>query len=116
MNEPRVIQHDGKHVSIRKMDDGKEFVEARRRFGHSDICPICRKQFAPNEITAIHLIVSNQVGIPNRYVHDECLVDKLDAYAWRIIAEDYVEAMKKWEEIKGWFSWRDMASAPGSGL
>jgi hypothetical protein len=104
MNTSREIPYDGKHVLIRKIsEEGKAFMEARCRYGNRDICPICRERFVPSKTTAIHLIVSNQVGIPNRIVHDECLADKTDEYAWRIIAEDYKRAMQSWEEIKGWF-------------
>ena len=92
----RSIRYGGKTVSFREYSDdqAKKFVEARLRYGNMDVCPLCKRRFVVKNTTGVVLIVSNQVGIPNRFVHSECMADKTDEYAFRLIAEDYKEAQK----------------------
>jgi hypothetical protein len=101
MGEPkRIIWHDGHKVSFREQKRGSEFIAARRRFGFRDVCPLCKQRFTEKTTTTVVLIVSNQAGVPNRFVHGECLADTTDEYAWRMIAEDY-EQSKRYAD---WFN------------
>lgn len=95
----RTIRWNGKTVGFRNMPDGKRFVQVRRGWGNKDVCPLCKRVFTKSTTTSVILIISNQVGVPNRFVHSECLIDKTDEYAFRLIAEDY-EAAKKYSD---WF-------------
>jgi len=98
-NRTQRIEWDGKSVGFRLMSDGISFVKTRRRIGFIDVCPICKEKFSVSKITGVILIISNQVGIPNRFIHVECLEDKTYAYAFSIIAEDWKEA----QPYKDWF-------------
>ena len=88
----RNIKYDGKTVAFKRIEDGQKFIVARRRYQHTDVCPLCKITFTPQSVTAVVLIVSNQAGIPNRVVHEECLEDKTDEYAFRLISMDYKES------------------------
>jgi len=97
--QDKKIMWDGKGVTFRYMEDGKKFVAARRRYGNRDVCPLCKKAFTTLTTTSVYLIISNQVGIPNRFVHTECMKEKTPAYAFRLITENYQEALK----YQDWF-------------
>jgi len=90
----RHILYEGKRILFREMPNGKRFIEVRRRIGSRDVCPLCKQIFRKSTITSVVLITSSQVDIPNRFVHSECLVNKTDEYAFKLIAEDYEEAKK----------------------
>ena len=87
--ESRSIKWDGKLVSFREIAYGKKFVQARKRYRFDDVCPLCKLKFPPDDDAAVVLVISNQVGIPNRILHASCLEDKTDEYAFRLIAEDF---------------------------
>ena len=92
------IKYKGKTVSFRYFKEGKKFVEVRRRHGDVDMCPLCKKVFRKNDVGGIYLIVSNQAGVPNRFIHEEC--KKYDFFmTFDIIACDYQEAL----QYKDWF-------------
>jgi len=93
------IQYDGKVVSFRRMHDGQRFIAVRKRIKVKDFCPLCKKRFLPENTTSVSLVISNQAGVPNRFVHDECLEDKTLEYAFRLIAEDWKEAQR----YQDWF-------------
>lgn len=95
----RSIRWNGKIVSFRKMPDGKRFIRVRRRIKEHDVCPLCKAAFVDENTTSVVLIISNQAGVPNRFVHSECLADKTDEYVFRLIAEDYKDAL----EFAHWF-------------
>ena len=99
MDLPRSFTYNGKGVGLRLMTDGQGFIKTRSRIVDSDTCPICRKVFTKDNTTSIVLIISNQIGIPNKFVHIECMEDKTPEYAFKIIADDYKEALK----YKHWF-------------
>jgi len=88
MNKIRNIKYKGKTVSFRLIEKGAEFIKARKRYGYLDKCPLCKKGFNSQEEQVV-LIISNQVSIPNCILHNDCLQDKTDEYAFRLIAEDY---------------------------
>jgi hypothetical protein len=90
----RNIWWDGKQVAFVPMPDGKRFVEVAQRHGDHHHCPLCRRTFEAETTTSVTLIISNQAGVPNQFVHDECLAPLTDAFAFRYIAEDYQEAKK----------------------
>lgn len=99
-NTVRSVLYDGKTVSLRAIEDSEKFIQSRIRiFGKKDICPICRQKIDSGDIT---LIVSNQAGIPNRIVHNDCLSDKTDEFAFRIIAEDYQRFQQFEKDYEGW--------------
>jgi len=92
------IRYEGKDVSLRIMPDGRQFMEARRRYGHLDVCPLCKERISP-KVARVWLVVSNQAGVPNRILHDECMQGKTPEYAWRLIAEGWKEA----QQYRDWF-------------
>jgi hypothetical protein len=92
------IRHEGKTVSFRIISEGRGFMEARRRFGNLDVCPLCKERISP-KVARVWLVISNQVGVPNRILHDECMQEKTPEYAFRLIAEDYKEAQR----YRDWF-------------
>lgn len=94
------IKYDGKTVSFRKITTGGTFVAARRKMGNIDICPICKKKFTVKSTTVVILIISNQVGIPNRFVHSECNEGKTFEYMFNIIANSWKCA----QDYKHWFT------------
>lgn len=99
----RHIRYEGKSVAFRALPDGRKFVAARRRLGHIDVCPLCKTKFTLDTITGVVLVVSNQAGIPNRFVHQECLEDKTDEYAFRLIVEDWNVANQHRQQCRDWF-------------
>lgn len=96
----RTFQWNGKHVSFRAMPDGEQFIKARKGiYREPDVCPLCKCAFSIESTTGVVLIISNQAGIPNRFVHEECLEDKTDEYAFQLIVQDYKTA----QLYKDWF-------------
>jgi hypothetical protein len=94
--------YEGKPVAFRLMLDGKQFIYNRKKVKKNpDICPLCRKPFIEETITSVILIISNQVGIPNRFVHSECMANLTEEYALHCIANDYQEALKYYH----WFDY-----------
>jgi hypothetical protein len=85
----RRIPHNGKHVALREILDGSKFIAARIRYGHTDVCPLCKARFTENNVGHLVMFISNQAGVPNRFVHGHCMASKTDEYAWALIAEDY---------------------------
>jgi len=86
------IDWRGKQVCFRRMPDGDRFVRTRLRIGHEDVCPLCKKRFGLDNVTSVTLIISNQVNVPNRFVHDECLARHTLEHAFKLIADDYEAA------------------------
>lgn len=101
MNETgsRTVMHDGKTVAFRNIPDGRQFARMRHRMREKDRCALCKEAFALENTTGVVLVISNQAGIPNRFVHSECMEDKTPEHAFRLIAEDWKEAQK----YEGWF-------------
>jgi len=87
----RQVKHNGKIVVICPQQDGEKFIEG---LGERDICPLCKQHFRKGSTPTLILIVSNQVGIPNRMVHTECMEDKTDEYAFALIAGDFEESKR----------------------
>lgn len=98
MNIPTTIPYDGKQIYFRSVVEG--FIKARRRLGFSDVCPLCKKTHFQKDKQKVVLITSNQVGIPNRIVHYECMKDDLPEYVFQLIAQDWENAQK----YKDWFT------------
>ena len=98
------ITHNGKTVGFRRLPDGQRFIQARHRIGKHDLCPLYNVAFAPENTTAVILIISNQAGVPNRFCHEECLADKTLEYAFHEIAEDWEAAKAAGEQFAGWQS------------
>jgi hypothetical protein len=101
------IQWEGKNVAFAPIEDGVKFINARRRYSKfAGVCPICKIEFDENNTTSLWLVISNQVGIPNRYCHSECFVDKTFEYVFKIIYDDYQLAKfhMEWLQNSGWVS------------
>lgn len=99
-----------KKVGFKKMNDGEQFIKTRQKIGEKDICPLCKTPFTFNNTTAILLVISNQVGVPNRFCHSECIADKSLEWVFKIINDDYEIAKKyiKWLEESGWnYGWNE---------
>lgn len=95
----RSIKWKDKTIGFCDLPDGSQFVQARQRIDEMDICSICKKYFQAHNTTSVVLIISNQAGIPNRFVHSECMEGKTDEEVFALIA-------KHWEKVqkyKGWF-------------
>lgn len=93
------IQWNGLHVGFRVLQDGVKFVKTRQRLGEKDMCPLCKKYFQVHGTTSVVLVISNQAGVPNRFLHSECVKDKTKEYAFGLIAQDWEDAQK----YKDWF-------------
>ena len=88
------IQYEGKTVGFRVINDVRKFTAARRRYGHIDICPLCLEKFSSKNQSSVILVISNQAGIPNRMLHNECMEGKTAEYAFKLIADSYAVAMQ----------------------
>ena len=93
------IQYEGKTVVFRIDNNGRRFIAARKRNGHIDVCPLCLEKFSSENQSPVILVISNQVGIPNRILHSECMEGKTAEYAFELIADSYAIAM----ESAHWF-------------
>jgi len=98
------IRYDGKPVGFRMMPDGASFIKTRCRIEERDICPICNNEFTPENTTSVILVISNQVDVPNRFCHTECLSDKTLEHAFQLILHSYEDAKEhiKWLKEHGW--------------
>ena len=96
------IYWDGKKVVFRYMEDGENFIEARRRLGRMDYCPLCGELFTPGTMTSVVLVWSNQVGIPDRICHAECFAEHTPEIVFNIIAGNFELYLKFKETFKGW--------------
>ena len=88
------IQYEGKTVVFRIINDSQKFTVARNRNGHMDVCPLCLEKFSSENQSPVILVISNQVGIPNRILHSECMEGKTAEYAFKWIADSYAVAMQ----------------------
>ena len=67
-----------------------------------EVCPICKEPITPQNTTDIWFIISNQVGVPNRYVHAGCFTEFEETF--QEIADDYERARVhiEWLVNSGW--------------
>ena len=98
----RHVPWDGKSVGLKHIKDGTKFMEARKRYGFRDICPLCRQVIQTSSVTSVELVVSNQVGIPNKILHHECVEDKTDEYVVQLLASDYANYKASLERFAAW--------------
>jgi len=99
MSENTLVKHYGKNVYFETITDGTKFMKARVRYGFRDICPLCKTRISKHNVTSVVLVVSNQVGVPNRILHSECYDKGLPENIWNRIFCDWLTAQKH----KDWF-------------
>lgn len=98
------VPWEGKHVSFRLQSDGVKFVTSYARYhdGHPT-CPMCKDLITAGSVElrggSIWLMISNQVGIPNRIIHHTCFFVVTPEYALSRIADDWKQA----QAFKDWF-------------
>lgn len=78
-----------------------DYFKKRRIVRRSEICAICKQPITEGDIW---LIISNQVGVPNRQVHGECFTGFEETF--EKIVEDYERAKIhfEWLEHSGWLT------------
>ena len=86
------IKYEGKTVAFRIIDNGRMFMAARRRYRYIDVCPLCLEKISSENQSPVILVISNQAGIPNRMLHNECMEGKTAEYAFKLIADSYAIA------------------------
>lgn len=94
------ILYEGKTVSFREFKDGERCARVRKnaRSGSYDICPLCLEEIIEVPGTVV-LVVSNQAGVPNRFIHKECMGDSTLEYIFNVLVADWQIAKK----YKHWF-------------
>ncbi len=107
MTTTQKIQYNGKSVGFRVYEDGTEFMAARGRMGVRDICPLCKQTIRKETCGSIALIVSNQVGVPNRIIHIDCTSGLSNEDVFRAIAASYEAAKLAMKEHGDWFPGKD---------
>lgn len=90
------VEVDGVQCHMRVF--GSEFIQARKRLGHSDICPLCRRQFGPED--EIYLILNNFKLFPNAMCHTGCVDGPGKEEAIRLLDAAYSDAKRAMAEAK----------------
>lgn len=89
--------YNGQPIRFFQINNSIQFFRTRKRIKKEDICPICMQ--AAND--KIFLVISNQAGIPNRILHQECVINEDETIAR--LASLYEEAKAKHKEFAPWF-------------
>lgn len=82
--------------------DSEKFLRARKSIKENDICPFCLKSF--NNEDNIYFVISNQIGIPNRILHKECISTEDEAIDKLASLYEKAKVMRgKYEKWMHWF-------------
>lgn len=101
MTKTRLVEWKGKSVALRAIKNGEKFMASRKRYGFTDICPICREKLEvrPQELI---LVISNQANIPNQILHQECTTGKTDDEVVDFLGNDFEEFKKSSKRFAAW--------------
>jgi hypothetical protein len=75
------------------------FIKIRKKIKKPEICPICLKEL--DEVDDLYLVISNQAGIPNRVLHESCVMSPVETIAK--LADLYEEAKIMHKQFGHWF-------------
>jgi len=95
----RDTQYNGIYVRFHYIEGNGGFIKIRKKTRKAEICPICLK--ALEESDNLYLVMSNQAGIPNRVLHEDCVTSPQETI--NKLADLYKEAKIMHKQFWHWF-------------
>ncbi len=91
-----LVKFEGKTVTFRDCGDWQHDSDGRT-------CPLCGRPFTPPGL--VIRMLSSEIGVPNRLIHNECLAAETLKDSLRNIVRDWREA----QPYRHWFITGDPA-------